>query len=142
MKTSQTTPRDQRQREGDFARRMLVVLAACACHASVQGEASLNTGADGKEQVRDFDRPLEASATKAEPAANDAKVEEYALLGARHDLNYSGAKTASCQCLAVNLSERVDDASFQWELGAPHLHAPCANRFQVGATGDEPHVLP
>jgi hypothetical protein len=92
-----------------------------ACQASVQADANLKTGNGSDQPVRDFDRPLEASAAKAEPSADDAKAEPYALLGARHDLNYTGSKTATCQCLAVALSDRVDDPSFQWELGAPRL---------------------
>ena len=93
-----------------------------ACHASVQADANLNTGKDPDQPVRDFDRPLEpASPTKAEPAPDGAQGEAYALLGARHDLNYTGAKTATCQCLAVALSEHANDAAFQWELATPRL---------------------
>jgi len=87
----------------------------------VQADAELNTGKPG-EQVRDFDRPLEpGAATKAEAAADAAGAPEYALLGARHDLNYAGAKTPTCQCLAVALSDHAEDPAFQWELAAPKL---------------------
>jgi hypothetical protein len=99
----------------------LGALACCACHASAQADAQLNTG-KSQEQVRDFDRPLEpAAAAKAEPAADAAAPQEYALLGARHDLNYAGGKTPTCQCLAVALSDKAEDPAFQWDMGAPHL---------------------
>lgn len=101
---------------------LLTACAVLACSASVQADAQLNTGADGKEQVRDFDRPLEAAQAKAEPAADDAPEPEYALLGARHDLSYAGPTTPICQCLAVVLSESAGNSAFQWELGAPQLN--------------------
>jgi hypothetical protein len=97
-------------------------LALPACRASVQADAQLNSGGDGKEQVRDFDRPLEPAQMKAEPAADDTKPPEYALLGARHDLNYAGPTTPSCQCLAVVTSDSANHPAFQWELGAPQLN--------------------
>ncbi|MEO8182283.1 MAG: hypothetical protein ABI895_25890 [Deltaproteobacteria bacterium] len=90
-----------------------------ACQASVQADANLNTGTGSDQPVSDFDRPLEASA--AEAGADSAQGEAYALLGARHDVSHAGAKTASCQCLAVALSDHADDASFQWELATPRL---------------------
>jgi len=124
MKTTQTQPRAQRQGVGPALTGALGALAWCACHASVQADANLSTGKDakeGQEQVRDFDRPLDAAAAKPEAAPESSKPEPYALLGARHDLSYTGSKTPSCQCLAVQLSDHVDDPSFQWELGAPHL---------------------
>ena len=43
------------------------------------------------------------------------------MLGARHDLNYAGGKTPTCQCLAVALSDKAEDPAFQWDMGAPHL---------------------
>jgi hypothetical protein len=100
---------------------LAALFGAFACHASVQADANLNTGKGSDEPVRDFDRPLEASASQPESVADGGKVEPYALLGARHDLNYTGSKTPTCQCLAVAMSDKVDDASFQWELGAPRL---------------------
>lgn len=136
MKTSQTQPRGMRSGEGltpswsgarqsDIARVAAGLLAAAsvlACRASVQADAQLNTGQDGKDQVRDFDRPLDPAQAKAELAADDAPQPEYALLGARHDLNYVGPTTPACQCLAVSLSESAANSAFQWELGAPQLN--------------------
>jgi hypothetical protein len=119
---TRTHPRGKRQRGGLSPQSALCALAVCACHASVQGEAHLNTGTEAKE-MRDFDRPLEASAAKAEPVSENVEGKETALLGARHDLNYAGEKKPSCQCLAVSLSERVEDSTFQWELGAPRLES-------------------
>jgi hypothetical protein len=121
MKTTQTQPRAKRQGAGPTLRVALSALASCACHASVQADANLSTGKDDQEQVRDFDRPLDAAAAKPESASEGSKPEQFALLGARHDLSYTGSKTPTCQCLAVALSSSVDDSSFQWELGAPHL---------------------
>jgi hypothetical protein len=144
MKTSQTQPRGKRQLgellvgmalaapslERSLARSLaaslaapfLAALALCACHASAQADASLQTGQNDKEQIRDFDRPLEPAQTKAEAVADEGPRSEYALLGARHDLNYAGAATPSCQCLAVALSGSASDAAFQWEMGVPQLN--------------------
>jgi hypothetical protein len=113
MKTSQTRPLDAL---------LLAALALSACRASVQADAQLNTGGDGKEQVRDFDRPLDPAQARAEPAADEAPTPEYALLGARHDLNYAGPTSPACQCLAVTASDSANNAAFQWELGAPQLN--------------------
>lgn len=119
MKTTRSQSRAGRRTAVAAA---LAAWACCACHASVQADAQLNTGKDSEEKVRDFDRPLDpAAAGKAEPAADAAAAPEYALLGARHDLNYAGSKTPACQCLAVALSDKAEDPAFQWELGAPHL---------------------
>ena len=120
MKTTQTKPRAKQRWWGLAV--PLGWLVLCACQASVQGDASLKTGKDPDAPVRQFDRPLEAPAVKAEPVSDSSfQVEEYALLGARHDLSYAGSNRAICQCLAVTLSDRVDDPAFQWELGAPRL---------------------
>jgi hypothetical protein len=121
MKTSQTQPRGTRPR-GGLPVAITLALALCACHASVQGDASFQTGPDGKARVRDFDRPLDPTQVKAEPVSDEGSHPEYALLGARHDLNYAGPTTASCQCLAVSLSEAAADAVFQWEMGTPQLN--------------------
>ena len=119
MKTTRSQSRAGRRYSAVAA--ALGALACCACHASVQADAQLNSG-KSDEQVRDFDRPLEpAAAAKAESAADTAGAQEYALLGARHDLNYAGGKTPSCQGLAVALSDKAEDPAFQWDMGAPHL---------------------
>ena len=120
MKTTQTKPRAKQRWWGLAVALGCLVLSAC--QASVQGDASLKTGKDPDAPLQQFDRPLEAPAVKAEPVSDSSfQVEEYALLGARHDLSYAGPSRASCQCLAVTLSDRVDDPAFQWELGAPRL---------------------
>lgn len=97
-------------------------LALPSCRASMQADAQLETGGDGKAQVREFDRPLEPGQGKAEPAADETPPPEYALLGARHDLNFAGPTTPSCQCLAVVVSDSANHPAFQWELGAPQLN--------------------
>lgn len=120
MKTTPARPGEARGAWRRLATGVLGGLALSACHASVQGDAK--TGGDGSDEpIKDFDRPLEASPIKAEPVAENFKVEVYALLGARHDLNYAGPKQATCQCLAAHLDDRADNPAFQWALGAPHL---------------------
>jgi hypothetical protein len=104
---------------GQLGRSLLGALMLSACHASVQADA--NGAKDGSdEQLRDFDQPLTARPVK-EPAAEDFSVQEHALLGARHDLNYAGPKQAVCKCVAVALYDHPDDPALQWELGAPRL---------------------
>ena len=95
-------------------------LGLCACKASVQAEGKLATDKEGQ-PVRDFDRPLEAPPVKTEPVSDGFSVEEYALLGARHDLNYTGPKQETCKCLAVSLQDRATHPTFQWELTTPRL---------------------
>lgn len=96
-------------------------LAASGCQASVQAEAKVSTSGE-EQQVQDFDRPLEAPPVKVEPVSGEGfTVEEYALLGARHDLNYNGPKTPACQCLAVTLQDRATHESLQWELDVPRV---------------------
>ena len=102
-----------------FGRARFATLMLCACQASVQAEANVNTGKSDK-PLQDFDRPLEAPQVK-EADAKEFSMEEYALLGARHDLSYSGPTKASCQCLAVALEDRATHNAFQWELEAPKL---------------------
>lgn len=91
-----------------------------ACQASVQADAKLSTDDKGQ-PIQDFDRPLEAAPIDAEAPASDFSVNEYTLLGARHDLNYTGPKRPSCQCLAVSLNDKPNDSAFQWELEVPRL---------------------
>lgn len=95
-------------------------LAVSACQASVQADAKVSVKGEERE-AQDFDRPLETPPV-VEPASDDAfTVEEFALLGARHDLNYNGPKTAVCQCLAVTLQDRATHESLQWELDVPRV---------------------
>jgi hypothetical protein len=119
MKTSSAKPVGKRGPWTRLATGMLGGLALSACHASVQEDAKVGNEGNG-EPLKEFDRPLEAPPIKTEPAEN-FKVESYALLGARHDLNYAGPKQATCQCLAAHLDDHADNPAFQWELGAPHL---------------------
>lgn len=104
----------------------LVVLAlAGACKASVQADAKVSGEAASSEPVQEFDRPLDAAsleAAKTKEADLEGGGADYALLGARHDLDYDGPKTPTCQCLAVSLRDRADDAAFKWELGAPRVN--------------------
>lgn len=100
---------------------LLAGLTSSACQASVQADANVSTKKGGNQPLQDFDRPMDAPPVTAEPAPDDFSVEEYALLGARHDLNYVGPKRPSCQCLAVSLQDKATHETFQWELGAPRL---------------------
>ncbi|HTV23510.1 MAG TPA: hypothetical protein VMG12_32695 [Polyangiaceae bacterium] len=97
----------------------LLALIAVGCKASVQGDAKVSTQSD--DPIASYDRPLEGPQKKAAPAENDFTHVEYALLGARHDLNYAGPKSAACACLAVALRDQAQDAAFQWELEAPKV---------------------
>jgi hypothetical protein len=98
----------------------LPILLSFACQASVQADARAGTG-DPDEELASYDRPLEASTTPPSPTESDFVGGDYALFGARHDLNYAGPKTPTCACLAVALRDQPKDAAFQWELEEPRL---------------------
>jgi hypothetical protein len=98
----------------------VLLAAAVGCKASVQAEAKVGTDSNGA-PLEDFDRPLEAPPLRVEPVSDSFSVEEYALLGARHDLNYAGPAEPICRCLAVSLQDRPTHASFQWQLATPRL---------------------
>lgn len=87
----------------------------------MQADARVSSDAELDENIKSFDRPLEAPATPAPSADSDAVAANYALLGARHDLSYSGPKSPTCACLAVALRDQAQDAAFQWELEQPRL---------------------
>jgi hypothetical protein len=98
----------------------LASILSFACHASVQADA--RTGDEElDDEIKSYDRPLEAPATPPAPVDSDFVAGDYALLGARHDLNYAGAKDPTCACLAVALRDQAKDAAFQWELEEPRL---------------------
>ncbi len=93
----------------------IVVLASCAvfgCKASAS--ASLNTSAD-VDSTGD-----EAPATESLAPTSSAPAADIALLGARHDLRYSGAPTATCRCLATALGQ-ANDAGISWRSQVPEL---------------------
>jgi hypothetical protein len=102
-----------------WGRSGLWLLAFCGCQASVQADAQV--GGKGDQELKDFDRPLQASARHTEPISDPSDAGEYALLGARHDLSYTGPQQANCKCLAVALYDQPSVAALEWELGAPHL---------------------
>lgn len=99
---------------------LLIGISFSACQASVQAEANVNAG-NKEQRVEDFDRPLEAPPVQVQPSSDDFTLEEYALLGARHDLSYQGPTTAACQCLAVTLQDRAHHESLHWDLETPRL---------------------
>ncbi len=131
MKTNSARPRADRsegrrqpeRRAGWLwvAGALVATLESVACKASVHADANVSTDSKSGQPLQSFDRPLDAPMVKAEAASDGLDVEEYALLGARHDLNYTGSKEPSCLCLAVALRDRPDDAAFQWELPPPRL---------------------
>ena len=98
----------------------LVACGACAalagCQASV--EANLNTP-KSETEVADFDKPLDTSAIERSQAPKQASPET-ALLGARQDLSYNGARTPRCKCLAVYVGTPGDSA-FQWAGAHPTI---------------------
>jgi len=100
---------------------LLAWLAALGCQASVQADANVSGSAASDEEIKSFDRPLEAPAQAPEPPSDHVAAPDHALLGARHDLGYAGPKTAACACLAVALSDQPQSTSFVWELEAPRL---------------------
>ena len=95
-------------------------MALAGCKSSASGELQLNTGADGHE-VSDFDKPLEAPPVEVKPPTEGFSVEQYALLGARHDLSYAGEPTASCRCLAVSLHDQPRHPNFTWAVSPPKV---------------------
>lgn len=88
-------------------------LGACRASVSAKGSASI-----GKEKdVADYDRPLSAQQLNQQQEAAGPK---YALLGARHDLNYATEPKEDCRCLAVAAGQ-PNDARFSWEAAVPLL---------------------
>ena len=104
-------------RKGPILAIVAVALAAAGC--KVKASASVNAG--GKAKVNDLDEPLDDSETAvAGFQADDDSAEDYALLGARHDvsLTASAAGQAKCSCLAVAVGSSSDSA-FAWQSSVP-----------------------
>ena len=95
---------------------------AVGCKGSVQADAKASAQLS-EEEVKDFDRPLEASSASAPAVGGEAAAPEgeYALLGARHDLGYAGPGAAVCRCLAVRVEERPDASSLHWDMAPPNI---------------------
>ena len=90
------------------------LLAIAGCQASV--EAEVKTGGSDKDQVPDFDKPIEPTSQGAAPV--DDSPREVGPLGARQDLSFKGPATGACSCLAVALGQ-AGDPTFAWAGGAP-----------------------
>jgi len=133
MKTNAKRRIDRRLR-GAAVCMGLFVPGTLACQASVQAEAKVSTEADGK-QVAEFDRPLEAPPVNAEAAPDDFSVEEYALLGARHDLSYAGPSEPACRCLAVTLQDQATHQSLRWQMATPRLEP--ATQWVIALSSNE-----
>jgi hypothetical protein len=91
---------------------LVLGLSLVACKASVSANAS--AGTKGDKDIADYDRPL---STK-QLGEQEATQTKYALLGARHDLNYAGQPKEDCRCLAVAAGQ-PSDARFSWEAAVP-----------------------
>ncbi|HEY6724167.1 MAG TPA: hypothetical protein VI197_09040 [Polyangiaceae bacterium] len=110
----------------------LLLAGAVGCKASVNAEAkagasgssadadaSFEASAEGEGAARadDFAKP-KAVAAGPDAEATIAAATGPALLGARRDLKYQGAKQATCSCLAVAVGAPSNSA-FSWEHGPP-----------------------
>lgn len=94
----------------------IVIVGSCAllgCKASAS--ASLKTSGD-IDTISD-EAPLDESVTAAPASPATAEI---ALLGARHDVRYTGPATATCRCLAVALGH-ASDPGIAWRSQAPEL---------------------
>jgi hypothetical protein len=125
--TARATPVRKPERDGWLRRDFwlcqsvwLSVALSFACQASVQAEARASSEKPDDEEIKSYDRPLEAPMT-TQATESDFVAGAYALFGARHDLNYAGPKAPICACLAVALRDQAKDAAFQWELEEPRL---------------------
>jgi hypothetical protein len=92
-----------------------LLLAGCKASASASASANANTGKDGK-PIADYDKPL--SAKQLNEQQGEPTGVQYALLGARHDLNYASEPKEDCRCLAVAAGQ-PNDARFSWEAAVP-----------------------
>lgn len=93
---------------------LVLGLSLIACRASVSAKASAGTKND--KDIADYDRPLSAKQLNEQ----QTDLPKYALLGARHDLNYAGQPKEDCRCLAVAAGQ-PSDARFSWEAAAPTI---------------------
>ncbi len=96
-----------------------LVVAAVALGPSCKASVSADVGVSSKEQVADFDQPIDPATTTHAEAEDTTPV--YALLGARHDLRLGGSggtRQATCRCLAAALGQ-AGDAAFEWQSVPP-----------------------
>ncbi len=103
-----------------------LILGLLGCQASLSADANVNGSGEASAEassggeVRDFDKPMQASAA-TEAAAPDHLESSRVLLGARHDLKLdAGAATAHCQCLGVALGGS-QAKGMRWSQGAPAI---------------------
>ena len=106
---------------GTSSTQLFVALVALGCQGSVQADAKVSGKATPDDSIASYDRPLEGPQQASGPIESDFTHGEYALLGARHDLNYAGPKTPACACLAVALRDQPGDGAFQWDIEPPRL---------------------
>lgn len=98
----------------------VVVSLLGACQAAAQSDAAIKSASDDAPES-DLNQPLAAPPVRVEPVPDEFSVAEYALLGARHDLSYSGPSAPVCRCLAVSLQSRPDHESLRWQMATPRL---------------------
>jgi hypothetical protein len=92
-----------------------VIVASCAvlgCKASAS--ASLKTSGD----IDSTSDEAPASESLTQPTSSSAP--EIALLGARHDVRYTGSATPACRCLAAALGP-VNQAGISWRSHVPEV---------------------
>lgn len=92
-----------------------MIVASCAalgCKASA--DASLKTSAD----IDSTSDEAPVSENLTQPPSESAP--EIALLGARHDVRYTGSATPACRCLAVALGP-VNEAGISWRSHVPEV---------------------
>lgn len=118
-----------------FAARSLLAPAVFAaflllgCKASVEG--NVNTG--GKDEVADFDKPVDQSMSANRVSADDAQ-KDVPLLGERQDLSYRGPATSSCKCLNAAIGQPGDQA-FAWAGERPKTSRDTQLVFAMSTAG-------
>lgn len=98
---------------------ILFAAAAAGCRAQVKANAQASTGDKDDKEVADYDKPLSKQSLERQQIEG-FKTVEYAMLGARHDLNYAGEPSEACTCLAVAVGQ-PNDSRFSWEAAVPVL---------------------
>lgn len=98
---------------------ILIAAAAAGCRAQVKANAQASAGGKDDKDVADYDKPLSRQSLEQQQIGAFKPI-EYAMLGARHDLNYAGEPSETCTCLAVAVGQ-PNDSRFSWEAAVPVL---------------------
>lgn len=106
-----------------------LTLAITGCRVSASANANLNTGKKKSGEEFEDEPPVQG-----QPQA-DQLASEYALLGARHDMELApDKKTPVCSCLAVALGA-PSDAAFKWQGPAPTIDPETQLVIGVSSSG-------